>query len=238
MNKFDITGCLVIRNEESYIENCLKWHQPYLQHIVIIDEGSTDKTKEILSEFDIYKLIEREDNSKFAENQAGERNLLHEIAPTEWVLHIDADELFDVNFLNNMKELIWKGNQQEPLLDAFRFPRINLPDRYNYPDYQVRLLRKSVCYWKGYVHNRVYDKRTDKLIDQGNSINSCSTYPILHLQKPMARKIFNLNIFTQRHVKEIRGELDKPYSEIDWEIVNNRLNEISNDVRAATRGFI
>jgi len=238
LNKYECTGCFVIKDEENYIENCIRWHQPYLTHIVVIDEGSTDRTKDILSKFDIDKLIVRENNSKFAENQAEERNLLHEIAPSEWVLHIDADELFDVNFLANMKEIIRQGNQQTIPLDAFRFPRINLPDRYNYPDYQVRFLRKSVCYWKGYVHNKVYDKRTDNLIDQGNSIGDCSTHPMIHLQKPTARKIFNLNIFTERHIKEINEELSKPYIVMNRTLVTERLNEISADTKAIMRGVI
>ncbi len=86
-------------NEESVIEECLESlnFQTFKDfEIIVVDDGSTDKTWEILSKFKI---------QKFKQNHLGPaaaRNLGASRARGEILVFVDADMTFDKNFLKNL----------------------------------------------------------------------------------------------------------------------------------------
>ena len=43
----DISLCMIVKNEESILTPCLESIVDYVDEIIIVDTGSTDKTKEI-----------------------------------------------------------------------------------------------------------------------------------------------------------------------------------------------
>ncbi len=46
-----VSFCLIVKNEEKYIETCLKSLLPVAYEIIVVDTGSSDKTKEIIKGF-------------------------------------------------------------------------------------------------------------------------------------------------------------------------------------------
>ena len=50
MNPF-ITACLIVKNEEDMLRKCLESLRDGIDEIIIVDTGSTDKTKVIAKEF-------------------------------------------------------------------------------------------------------------------------------------------------------------------------------------------
>ena len=53
-----ISVCIITKNEEEYIEKCIESVYGIAYEIIILDTGSTDKTKEIVKKFDKVKLFE------------------------------------------------------------------------------------------------------------------------------------------------------------------------------------
>ena len=51
MSKIPISVCIIAKNEERYIEECLKRLKPYEMEIIVTDTGSTDRTKEIAEKY-------------------------------------------------------------------------------------------------------------------------------------------------------------------------------------------
>lgn len=47
MSKIPVSVCIIAKNEEKYIDECLKRLEPYGFEIVVTDTGSTDQTVEI-----------------------------------------------------------------------------------------------------------------------------------------------------------------------------------------------
>ena len=99
-----ISVCIIAKNEEKYIEECLKSVLDIADEIIVLDTGSTDKTKDIVSAFPKTKLYETtwEDDFSKARNQC----ISH--ATGDWILSIDADERLSlssqqqlINFLDN-----------------------------------------------------------------------------------------------------------------------------------------
>ncbi len=82
-----ISSCLIIKNEEKNLEHCLKSISKFSDEIIIVDTGSTDKSKEIASKF-TNKIFDFNWNDNFAEA----RNFGLSKATKEFIFSIDADE--------------------------------------------------------------------------------------------------------------------------------------------------
>lgn len=90
-----ISACLIIKNEEDNIEACLKSIEHICDEIIILDTGSTDRTKEILSENNIkyYESKKFDTETKTADFHFAEaRNESLSYATGDWILWIDADD--------------------------------------------------------------------------------------------------------------------------------------------------
>ena len=51
MSKIPVSVCIIAKNEEKHIEECLKRLKPYGFEIIVTDTGSTDRTKEIAQRY-------------------------------------------------------------------------------------------------------------------------------------------------------------------------------------------
>lgn len=82
-----LTACLIVKDEERVLERCLKSLQGMVDEIVLVDTGSTDRSKEIAARFGA--VI-----GDFAWNDdfAAARNYALALATGNWILWIDADE--------------------------------------------------------------------------------------------------------------------------------------------------
>ncbi len=80
-----ISACIIVKDEEEIIEDCLKSVQE-ADEILIADTGSTDKTLEIASKY-TDKIYHFPWNGSFAEA----RNFIASKATGDWILSIDAD---------------------------------------------------------------------------------------------------------------------------------------------------
>lgn len=82
-----ISVCMIAKNEENRIERCLKSLEGYGFEIVIVDTGSTDKTKEIASKYTscIYDFT-------WVDDFSAARNFSLEKASNDWIFMMDCDE--------------------------------------------------------------------------------------------------------------------------------------------------
>ena len=46
-----ISACLIVKNEEAVLERCLDSIRDLVEEIIIVDTGSTDRTKEIAANY-------------------------------------------------------------------------------------------------------------------------------------------------------------------------------------------
>lgn len=80
--------CMIVKNEEEVLERCLKSVENLFDEIIIVDTGSTDKTKEIARKFTdkIYDFVWCDDFSKA-------RNFSLSKARSNFVMWLDADDV-------------------------------------------------------------------------------------------------------------------------------------------------
>ena len=115
MVKQTISLCMIAKNEEKYLEQCLNSVKGLVDEIIIVDTGSTDRTKKIAERFTAKVL-----DFKWVDDFSAARNESLKHATKDWVLVLDADETLDKEAIKTIKELI---NNKEN--DAYLFVQKN-----------------------------------------------------------------------------------------------------------------
>lgn len=99
--KNSISLCMIVKNEEKVLDRCLKSVEGIVDEIVIVDSGSTDKTKEIAMLY-TNKIFDYTWDNDFSKA----RNYASEKATSEWILILDADEFVDSTNLKQIKDFL------------------------------------------------------------------------------------------------------------------------------------
>ena len=188
----EVTLAILAYNEEAYIDQCLRYHKPFFDKMIVLDGDSSDSTVDIAQSHGAMVFLESEEGN--FDSFADRRNCLAEKCETEWIIHIDADELFDWNFLANIDKYVAEDSKlRMSEVVAFRFPRINI-DNAHPLDYHVRLYKKDECEWALKIHEVLVTKDTNERVDQSkmNGYELCQTltgHNIIHLQRPKEDRI-------------------------------------------------
>jgi tetratricopeptide (TPR) repeat protein len=85
-----ISLCMIVKNEEKFLPDCLKTVEGLVDEIIIVDTGSTDRTMEIAREYKA-KIYEHPWQNDFSLH----RNQSISYATCDWILILDADEELD-----------------------------------------------------------------------------------------------------------------------------------------------
>lgn len=83
-----ISVCMIAKNEEKNIERCLAAIKPYGFEIVVVDTGSTDRTKEIAARY-----TDKIFDFTWIDDFSAARNFSLQRASNDYVLILDCDEV-------------------------------------------------------------------------------------------------------------------------------------------------
>ena len=85
-----ISLCMIVKNEEANLEACLRPVCGLVDEIVVVDTGSSDRTREIASD-----LGARVFDFPWCDDFSAARNESQRYARGEWVFWLDADDRVD-----------------------------------------------------------------------------------------------------------------------------------------------
>lgn len=143
-----ISLCLIIKNEEAHLSNCLDSVRGIVDEIILVDTGSSDQTKEIARRYTdkIFDFEWREDFS-------AARNFSFAQATMDYILWLDADDVFseeDQFKFRAFKETMDNSVDSVTMIYHYAFDEFGNPTisfRRN------RLVRRSRNFkWQGFVH--------------------------------------------------------------------------------------
>lgn len=101
--KGTLSLCMIVKNEEKHLVRCLRSVRDVVDEMIIVDTGSTDKTKDIATVFGA-KVFDFPWTGDFS--AARNESLAH--ATGDWVLILDADEAISSLDHSKLKELAQK----------------------------------------------------------------------------------------------------------------------------------
>jgi glycosyltransferase involved in cell wall biosynthesis len=87
MQRSSIAACVIARDEERFLVGCLESVRPFVDETVVLDTGSLDRTAEIAR-----ALGARVETFVWRDDFAAARNAAIELATTDWIFMLDADE--------------------------------------------------------------------------------------------------------------------------------------------------
>lgn len=177
-----VSLCMIVKNEEETIERCLNSIKNAIDEIIIVDTGSTDRTKELCLNY-----TDKVYDFKWIDDFSAARNYAYQFATMDYILWMDADDIL-------LPEDHMKFLQLKKTLD----PEVNVVMmKYNtgidengnvfFSYYRERLSKRECGFqWMEPVH--------EYLQIYGKTINS--DIGITHAKPPEAyRKTRNLDIY-------------------------------------------
>jgi GT2 family glycosyltransferase/Tfp pilus assembly protein PilF len=96
-----VSLCMIVRNEEHHLPDCLRSVEDLFDEIVVADTGSTDRTREIAREFGA-----RVFDFPWPDSFGAARNESLRHASGKWILWLDADDRLDPENRQKLKELL------------------------------------------------------------------------------------------------------------------------------------
>jgi len=103
-NKGTLSLCMIVKNEEQHIARCLLSAKPVVDEMIIVDTGSTDKTRDIALAYGA-KVFD----FPWTKDFSAARNQSLANASGEWILVLDADEVISPLDHAALRKLITKN---------------------------------------------------------------------------------------------------------------------------------
>lgn len=149
-----ISICMIGKNEEKYIEKCLKCLMPLNCEIIFVDTGSTDNTVKIVSRYTkhIYHFT-------WCGDFSAARNYSISKASNDWILALDCDEFLeapeDTRLL--IPEFLKKAEEQIQNVGIISLSNKYKQDSSDFisTSQAARFFSKKYCRFEGKVHEQV-----------------------------------------------------------------------------------
>ena len=147
-----ISVCMIVKNEEKHLARCLSSLQGIWDELIIVDTGSTDKTKSIAAEYTSHVY-----DYQWTHDFAHARNYTFSLATCDYIYTPDADEVLDSD--NREKFLRLK----QTLLPEIEIVQMIYVNRHPYQttenfdkDYRPKLFKRLRTFqWIDPIHETV-----------------------------------------------------------------------------------
>lgn len=147
-----ISICMIAKNEEQHIEECLSRLKPYYDEIVLVDTGSTDATLAIAA-----KYTDKVYHFDWINDFSAARNYAISKAANDWVLSIDCDEYLESVDADKLLQLINSHTDEVgQVLIRNRFSQNGQPSIENIR--VSRLFNRNYFHYEGSIHEQLERK--------------------------------------------------------------------------------
>lgn len=156
-----ISVLILVKNEENNIKECIE-SCTFADEVVVIDDGSTDKTEEIALSLGA-RVIHRSMNGDWG----GQQTFAIQQAKYEWIFFIDADERCTPELCEEIKKVVAGGKKY-----GYWVKRINhfkhkmVKHGPLSPDWVCRLMPTEGSYVEGFVHPKIVHQFEDKKLQK------------------------------------------------------------------------
>ena len=155
----ELSVCLIVKNEEDVLGRCLDCASGFADEIVIIDTGSTDKTKDIAK-----KYTDKIYDFEWQDDFALARNFAFSKATKDYVMWLDADDTIskgEIEKINVLKKIMTADTYM--LKYAISFDN---DGNSTFDYYRERILKRcEQAIWQGFVHEVIAPFGTIKYVN-------------------------------------------------------------------------
>lgn len=168
-----ISLCMITKNEEKYLGQCLNSIKDIVDEIIVVDTGSEDRTIEIAKKYNA-KIF----TFKWVDDFSAARNESLKHATKQWILVLDADEVIEKsdlikikNAVENAEDFVGFSLEQRSYINHFfegaakNDADFELIKKYPFyiPHFLVRLFKNKLnLKFKHRVHELIEDSINEK----------------------------------------------------------------------------
>jgi len=188
-----VSACMIVKDEEKLLPGCLESVRDWVDEIIVVDTGSSDRTVEIAESFGA-KIFHQPWEGNFSKH----RNYSVEQATCDWVFIIDADERFEHEDIPEIRRLI--NNDEVGIIS------INVYNVYG-DNEGLQTFLPSVRFWRRHLNLR-YEGIVHNLLELGMEHPVMrSKAGIKHLgygldREKMAQKFQRTKILLEKQLEE------------------------------------
>lgn len=153
-----ISLCMIVKNEEKILERCLSCLADLMDEIIVVDTGSTDRTKEIAARY-TDKIYDFEWINDFS----AARNFAFSKATGDYIYSADADEVLDEENRKRFRLLKENMYPEIEVVQMYYCNQLRFGSVYNYDkEYRPKLFKRIRSFtWIDPIHETV---RTEPLV--------------------------------------------------------------------------
>lgn len=160
MNKqIQLSVCIIVKNEETTLPECLSSVKDMADELIVVDTGSTDQTVKVAKSFGA-KVFKK----KWQDDFSQVRNFAIEKANGKWILFLDADETIRPGNAERIKSLL-----DNPMVEGYLFYiSTHIPGQEaSAPTQSLRLFRNRKEYrYQNRVFERIPEERITSVQDE------------------------------------------------------------------------
>lgn len=155
-NKIPASAAMLVKNSERYLPEVLAALSAF-DEVLLLDNGSTDRTLEIAQQFDNVRICKHEFTGF-----GPMKNLAASLAKHHWIFSIDSDEVPDAELIESIREAVAHNDPQT----VYSLSRLN--------HYNGRLIKG--CAWHPDILPRLYHRNytgfSDRQVHESLQIQS------------------------------------------------------------------
>jgi len=157
---FTISVCMIVKNEETVLNRILNCIKDFADEIIIVDTGSTDKTKSIA-----LKYTDKVFDFQWCDDFAKARNFSFNKAEKDYIMWLDADDYISKE---NIQKIIDLKTNENLNIDTYMFKYVmgfyeNTP---TFSYFRERLIKRTNRNpWFGFVHEVITPKGSIKYLE-------------------------------------------------------------------------
>ncbi|KGR76859.1 glycosyltransferase family 2 protein [Ureibacillus sinduriensis] len=197
-----ISLCMIVKNEEEFIERCLKSVHELVHELIIVDTGSNDRTLEICKKYNaaIYPY-------QWGDHFADARNFGLSRANGDWILWLDADEELETSKSQLMMDFITQTDASMLFMPIINYYGDTLPVKQEqaYYYHQPRLFRNNLGVK---FYNRIHE--TPNFPEQEDSRYKSETLEVPIHHYGYIKEITTKKKKSQRNLHLLQEEYQNP----------------------------
>lgn len=187
-----VSLCMIVRDEERHLGPCLESTLPLVDEMVIVDTGSTDRTREIAEGFGA-----RVSTWPWRDDFAAARNESLQGATGEWIVVLDADERVDAAAFDALREAV----ETPDIVGIELLLRSEMPPGHPVPSYAAPYCRLFRNLFGLRYRGRVHEQIAPALRARGRIVRSDVEITHLGYAEPDGAKL-------ERNLRLLEQELD------------------------------
>jgi glycosyltransferase involved in cell wall biosynthesis len=149
-----ISAIILTRDSQRSIEQCIQAIKFAVDTVIVVDTGSVDDTIAIAKAIGAHVY-----HFEWRDDFAAARNFGDSIATTDWVIHVDSDEILRKKDTHKIRKLCAQYKKTiRPVVVTIQKLNISA-DSMDVSD-AARMYRRGTVVWKGIIHEQLFSRRS------------------------------------------------------------------------------